>query len=163
MPRHLSEAGKQWFQELEGLRTHVYLDSGGAPTIGVGHLLTPSERLSGKITIAGTPVRYHEGLTDAQCWALFTQDIVPVEQTVEHCVEVPLSQHQFEALCALTLNIGLAAFRGSTLLRLLNQGRYDAVPQQLVRWIHDNGQVVQGLRNRRHKEVAWWHTEDATP
>ena len=36
----VGQAGKQLFKEWEGLRTHVYLDSGGEPTIGIGHLLT---------------------------------------------------------------------------------------------------------------------------
>jgi lysozyme len=44
------------------------------------------------------------------------------------------------------------------LLKLLNQGQYDQVPMQLKRWIRDNGHVVQGLINRREKEITLWNT-----
>ena len=40
----VGQRGKNLFKEWEGLVTHEYLDSGGAPTIGIGHLLTRSER-----------------------------------------------------------------------------------------------------------------------
>ena len=50
--------GKQLFKEWEGLKTEVYLDSGGEPTIGIGHLITREERLSGKIRIGSSFVDY---------------------------------------------------------------------------------------------------------
>ena len=40
MPMKVGLRGKNLFKDWEGLVTHVYLDSGGAPTIGIGHLLT---------------------------------------------------------------------------------------------------------------------------
>jgi lysozyme len=54
--------------------------------------------------------------------------------------------------------MGDTAFRSSTLLRLLNQGQYDQVPAQLRRWNMDSGHVVQGLVNRRNKEIDLWNT-----
>jgi lysozyme len=54
--------------------------------------------------------------------------------------------------------VGDGAFRSSTLLRLLNQGQPDQVPAQLQRWVMDNGHVVQGLVNRRNKEIALLNT-----
>jgi len=32
------------------------------------------------------------------------------------------------------------------------------VPEQLKRWNKDNGHVVQGLTNRRAKEITLWNT-----
>jgi lysozyme len=69
-----------------------------------------------------------------------------------------LNQNQFDALVSFAFNVGDGAFRSSTLLRLLNQGQYDQVPAQLRRWNMDNGHVVQGLINRRNKEIALWNT-----
>lgn len=154
----ISLRGKELIREVEDLRTEVYLDSGGAPTIGIGHLLTKSERLSGKICIGTTIGHYKEGLSVDQVWMLFDQDIAPVEQTITNSVRVPLSQNQFDALCCFVFNIGPSAFKESTLLRLINQSFYDQVPVQMRRWVHDNGIVVLGLKNRREKEVALWES-----
>ena len=158
MPMKVGERGKYLFKEWEGLVTHVYLDSGGEPTIGIGHLLTRSERTSGKIVIRGRATQYRDGLSEQQCWHLLEQDLEGVEKTVNQAVMVPLNQNQFDTLVSFTFNVGDAAFCGSTLLRLLNQRQYDQVPAQLMRWVRDNGQVVQGLVNRRQKEIALWNT-----
>ena len=60
----LSDEGKALIRRLEGCRMSCYGDVAGLPTIGVGHLLTRSELMSGKIIIDGVAVRYQNGLTD---------------------------------------------------------------------------------------------------
>jgi lysozyme len=158
MPMQVDQRGKDLFKEWEGLVTHEYLDSGGAPTMGIGHLLMRSERTSGKIVIQGQALDYRNGLTEQQCWDLLGQDLDGAERTVNEAVTVPLNQNQFDALVSFTFNVGDGAFRRSTLLKLLNQRQYDQVPTQLRRWVMDNGHVVQGLVNRREKEIALWNT-----
>jgi lysozyme len=158
MPMKVGLRGKNLFKDWEGLVTHVYLDSGGAPTIGIGHLLTQSERTSGKIIIGDQVCIYRDGFTEQQCWDLLDQDLDGAERAVNEAVTVPLNQNQFDALVSFTFNVGTGAFRGSTLLRLLNAGQYEEVPAQLRRWNKDNGHVVQGLVNRREKEIALWIT-----
>src|SRR6266852_3832385 len=150
---YVGQRGKDLFKEWEGLVTHEYLDSGGAPTIGIGHLLTRSERTSGKLVIGGQALDYRDGLTEPQCWDLLDQDLDPAERTVNEVVKVPLNQNQFDALVSFTFNVGDGAFRSSTLLKVLNDGKYDQVPAQLKRWVMDNGHQVQGLVNRRNKEI----------
>ena len=49
-----------------------------------------------------------------------------------------------------TFNIGINAFRGSTLLRVLNQGHNAEVPAQMMRW------TMGGLDSRRRDEVRLW-------
>ncbi len=153
------EVSKEFFallEKSEGRESKVYPDSGGAPTIGIGHLLTKSERTSGKIIIGGVPVKYSFGLTEQQIDDLCKQDVKSAVDTVNKCVKVSLTQYQFEALVDFTFNIGNDAFFKSTLLKLLNQGNYDAVPAQMRRWNKDNGVVVRGLINRREHDVAHW-------
>jgi lysozyme len=154
----VGQSGKNLFKEWEGLVTHEYPDSGGAPTIGIGHLLTRSERTSGKINIGEEALDYRDGLTEQQCWDLLDQDLDVAERAVNEAVTVALNQNQFDALVSFTFNVGEGAFRGSTLLKLLNQEQYDEVPAQLRRWVRDNGQIVQGLVNRREKEITLWNT-----
>ena len=158
MPMQVGQRGKELFKEWEGLVPHEYLDSGGAPTIGIGHLLTRSERTSGKLVIQGQALDYRNGLSEQQCWDLLDQDLDPAEGVVNGAVTVPLNQNQFDALVSFTFNVGSGAFQGSTLLKVLNQGQYEQVPDQLRRWNKDNGHVVQGLVNRREKEVTLWNT-----
>jgi len=158
MTMQVGQNGKNLFKEWEGLVLREYPDSGGAPTIGIGHLLTQSERTSGKIVIGGQALDYRDGLTEQQCWDLLDQDLDVAERAVNAAVTVALNQNQFDALVSFTFNVGEGAFRGSTLLKLLNQGQYSEVPAQLRRWVRDNGQIVQGLVNRREKEIVLWNT-----
>ena len=154
---HVGVHGKQLLRTWEGLKTSSYLDSGGVPTIGIGHALTRSERTSGKIILGKEPCAYRDGLTEAQCWTLLEQDMASAEDTVNTAVTVSLTQHQFDALVSFCFNVGIGAFLASTLLRLLNQGQYVDVPAQLQRWNRDNGRIVQGLTNRRAQEIVLWN------
>ena len=159
MAMQVGQRGKNLFKEWEGLVTHEYLDSGAPPTIGIGHLLTRSRSgRQGKISIGGQALDYRNGITEQQCWDLLDEDLAGSEATVNEAVKVSLNQNQFDALVSFAFNVGDGAFRSSTLLRLLNQGQYDQVPAQLRRWNMDNGHVVQGLINRRNKEIALWNT-----
>jgi len=97
------------------------------------------------------------GLSDSQVLDLLKQDMTPAAQVVTNKVTVPLNQNQFDALTSFTFNVGGAAFSGSTLLKLLNQGQYDEVPPQLRRWNKAGGKVVQGLINRRENEIKLWN------
>lgn len=152
----MSQHGLSLLEQWEGFKLQVYRDSAGLPTIGVGHLLTRSELTSGKIIINGVPVKYSGGLTQQQVNDLLAQDVGPAEQAVGDGVKVARNQNQFDALTSFTFNVGIAAFRGSTLLRMLNQGQYDQVPAQLLRWTRAGGQVVPGLLNRRQNEIKLW-------
>ena len=153
----MSQHGLSLLEQWEGFKLQVYKDSAGLPTIGVGHLLTKSELASGKIVINGVPVKYAGGLTQQQANDLLAQDLVPTEQAVNGGVKVALNQNQFDALTSFTFNVGIGAFRGSTLLKVLNQGQYDQVPTQLLRWTRSGGQLVQGLVNRRQNEIKLWN------
>jgi lysozyme len=153
----MSQHGLSLLEQWEGFKLQVYRDSAGLPTIGVGHLLTRSELTSGKIIINGVPVKYANGLTQQQVNDLLAQDVKPAAQAVSDGVKVALNQNQFDALVSFTFNVGVGAFQGSTLLRLLNQGQYDQVPAQLLRWTRSGGQVVPGLLNRRQNEIKLWN------
>ena len=131
MKMQMSEKGKELLAEWEGVELKVYKDVAGLPTIGVGHLLTQDELTSGKILIRGEPIRYADGLTKTQAMDLLDQDLERFEEAVNESGKVDLKQNQFDALVSFTFNVGSNAFRNSTLLRLLNQGNYSDVPNNL--------------------------------
>lgn len=144
----MSENGKKKLAEWEGLRTEIYLDSGGLPTIGIGHLLTEREIELGI---------FKDGITQDEAFTLLEHDLFNAENAVDTYVEVDLNQNQFDALVSFVFNVGENAFRRSTLLALLNQGQYDHVPTQLRRWNKVSGRVVEGLINRRENEIKLWN------
>jgi len=143
-------------EEWEGFKQKAYKDSGGAPTIGIGHKLIPKELSAGIIVIGGVPVAYRNGINYEQALRLKRDDLVRFEKVVNQYVKVPLAQNEYDALVSFSYNVGDGAFRGSTLLKELNAGRKDHVPVELKRWNKDNGRVVKGLINRRNKEIALW-------
>jgi len=154
----MSQRGIMLLKTVEGCSRFVYEDQGGYPTIGIGHLLTRTENMTGKIYIDGEPVYYHQGLTDQQCIALLKQDLaVPVE-AINDAVIVDLNQNQFDALVCFVFNIGCGNFRRSTLLRVLNSGNYDQVPAQMRLWAYVGGNVSKGLQKRREAEIKLWRT-----
>lgn len=147
-------------KRLEGVRYGVYLDASGFPTIGVGHLLTQSERASGKIRIGRKPVEYADGLSQDDVEALLTQDL----EVIEDCVwknTTELEEHEFDALVIFAFNVGCEAFRRSTLVKKIAAGKKNEVPIQLARWVWSAGRMVEGLRHRREEEIALWKQEPA--
>lgn len=155
---HVSEAGLRHLMRSEGFRNKAYKDVAGYPTIGVGHLLTSQEKRTGTIVINGKAVSYKNGLTDEQVKDLLAQDVKKYEKVVSDSVKVPLTQGQFDALVSFSYNVGPNAFKKSNLLRVLNQGKYNQVPNEMRKWVKAGGRTVKGLKNRREAEIALWNS-----
>lgn len=149
-----SDDGILRIKQREGVKYQMYYDSAGLPTIGVGHRLTVSELTSGKVRLAGVGVDWHEGITEEQATTLLRRDLDAAEVAVSMGVGVSLTQTQYDTLVSFTFNVGVEAFRDSTLLRLLNTGDYASVVAQLRRWIYAAKKPV--LISRRESEVEQW-------
>ena len=92
-------------------------------------------------------------LAEAEAWLRYK--VSEFEQAVlEALPAVPLNQPMFDALVSLAYNIGGAAFKRSTLARMLNDGRYIEAQIEFDRWVNDDGERVAGLVNRRNAEHA---------
>ena len=153
----IDQSGIDFIKSAEGVKNFVYADSAGLPTIGVGHLLTQDELTSGKIRVDGRSYKYHDGLPDDVIDRLLLRDLHIAELVVNSNVKVKLTQNQYNALVSFAFNVGVGAFRKSTLLRLLNNSDYESVPYQMRRWVFSAGRQIQGLKNRREKEVKLWN------
>jgi lysozyme len=71
-----------------------------------------------------------------------------------------VNQNQFNALVSLAYNIGINAFKVSTILRLLNNNPNDAnISKAFLMWNKQGGKVIKGLTNRRIKESALYFTK----
>jgi lysozyme len=75
-------------------------------------------------------------------------------QTVRDAVKSNITQSQFDMLTSLCFNIGSGAFKNSTVVRVINEGDFDKVPNAFMMWVKAGGKVVQGLVNRRQAEAA---------
>ena len=119
----------------EGSRNKAYKDVKGIWTIGVGH----------------TGPEVQEGLvwTDQQILDVLKQDVKVAEQGVTDNVRVALSQNQFDALVSFIFNVGVKAFRRSTMLKYINIGEFGLAAQQFDRWV-----IPIEVTSRRMSEKA---------
>lgn len=134
---NISPAGLDLIKQFEGLKLNAYVCPAGVLTIGYG-------------TTAG--VKPGQAITAARAEELLRADVAKFERGVADAVTVPLAQHQFDALVSLAYNIGLGAFRTSTLLRLLNKGEVASAAKQFDRWNRGGQKVLPGLTRRRAAE-----------
>lgn len=146
--RRTNQLGRCLIGSAEGLRLDAYLD-GDVWTIGWG-----TTRINGK------PVTQGMKITRDQAIEYFNHDMSHFEQEICDCVKVPLTDNQFAALMSFIYNFGGTKFRSSTLLKKLNQRDYQGAANEFGRWIHADGQVLQGLVTRRQKEKELFLTPD---
>jgi lysozyme len=139
----LSDAGLELLKRSEGFRSRTYLDVNGLPTIGYGHRLLH-------------PESFPSGIGEAQAAEILVSDVREAEQAVERLVKVKLTQGQFDALVDFCYNLGAGRLASSTLLKVLNGGRYQAAAEQLLRWDLAGGEENAGLKARREAEFALW-------
>ena len=144
--------------EAEGFERFPYKDSAGNLTIGVGHLLSLEERNRNSVMLNGEYVPYESGLSVLQVRQLLEQDLQKYMAAVRDSVKVEITDNQFTALVSFCFNVGIHQFRDSSLLHQLNNGRFDRVPYELMKWIYADGKIDKGLMQRRTKEVVKWLT-----
>lgn len=143
---NLSAQGLELIKRSEGFRSHLYCDVAGLPTIGYGHRVAHYES-------------YPAGVSEEQASAILAKDVLEAERAVGRLVRPALSQGQFDALVDFCFNLGAGRLAGSSLLRELNAGFYEAAGQQLLSWDHAAGVVNSGLKARREAEFRLWTGE----
>jgi lysozyme len=138
-----SRAAFDLIASFEGFRTRAVLTPNGQWTLGFGHVATAREGLS---------------VTRAEAEDLLRWDLLPVEDTLRQVALTPLSQNQFDALVSFAFNIGLENFKGSEVLKYLNQGQPVAAALSMHAWrrAQVNGRVltIDALVRRRAAEAA---------
>lgn len=109
-------------------------------------------------------------ITEEVAERYLSEDLAFVESLIRRYVTVPLEQHQFDALVSITYNTGPGRPgkkdgiiwlkqldpdgkpRHSTLLRMVNAGRFDEAAGEFGKWIRGGGVVLAGLVSRRDIE-----------
>jgi lysozyme len=135
-------------KEFEGFSARAYEDPKGSGkySIGYGHQIRP-----------GDPYDRNSVISEPEAADICRVDVGSAYACVSQNVTVELQPQQIAALVSFAFNEGNGAFRGSTLLRLVNQGDFEGAAAQFPAWVymHENGQLVKSasLESRRQQEA----------
>ena len=135
----ICEEAKSLIKRFEGLRTLAYKCPAGKKTIGYGRTKN---------------VKMGDSITFDQADQFLSEDLLEFEAAVDRLVTVPITENQRGALVSFAFNVGVHNLAGSTLLRLLNESKYDEAAEQFIRWNKVKMVELRGLTLRRQAEKA---------
>lgn len=131
-----SQRLKDKLEEFEGCRLEAYKCAGNVWTIGIGHT---------------KDVRRGDRISRQMALEYLSDDLKMFEKGV-NALGVCETLGQFDALVSFAFNLGLAALRESTLLKLIREGAAEEVIRaEFSRWVYCRGVKLGGLVKRR----AW--------
>ncbi len=140
-----SDELKEAMIEEEGVRYTVYRDAGGLPTVGVGHLVTAADNLS-----------VGQEISERRALELFERDLASAERAVAAATkDIPLYQHEFDALVDLAFNVGGAVFDNSRSPRLaaaIAAQDYQSIADELA-YHNARGVLAPGLVYRSERRT----------
>jgi len=129
----------------EGLVLKPYLCSAKVPTIGYGCTYYEDGT---KVKLTDKPI------TKERAVSMFKVLLSGFAKELTSMIKVQISRSKYNALLSLIFNIGVGAFRNSTLLKKLNAGASDAeIVLQFLRWNKVQGVENRGLTARRKREA----------
>jgi lysozyme len=141
----ISEKGKQSLKKYEALYLEAYQDTSGVWTIGYGNTFYED----------GTKVKEGDVITENRANKLFENIVAKFSANVLKLISQRLTQNQFDSIVSLAYNIGVNAFKKSTVLKKININPADrSITDYFLVWNKSAGKVSRGLINRRKAEVA---------
>lgn len=147
----LSEDGIEFIKRLEAFVSTPYLDSAGVPTIGYG-----STCYANGVKVCMSDPK----ITKLEAHNIMRAHINKLEKELFKLIsfDTPLCQNQWDAIISFAYNIGINAFKSSTLLKkIISFANPIDVGNEFLRWVYittQNGIKIKsnGLKNRRAKE-----------
>ena len=142
----VSERAIKLIKHHEGARNRPYRCPANLYTVGVGHLIGDGKSL---------PDSWNRTFTEAEIDGLLKSDLRRFELGVHKMLpNVPLRQHEFDAIISFCFNLGLGCFQRSTLRQALLRGDKKAAMESLVKYCRAGGKILRGLQIRRLDERA---------
>jgi lysozyme len=138
----INQDGIDLLKHFEGKRLEAYHCEAGVCTIGYG----ATEYEDGSKIIPG------DRINDEDAERLLRKDIKRFEEVVNRLVLMDINENQFSALVCFAFNVGQEAFKNSTLLSYVNQGRFEMAKEEFDRWIFVKSVKSKGLMKRRSAE-----------
>gem|GEM_PF-4258193 len=140
---HLSPEGYSLLEKLEGFSPSLYALNDGGFTIGFGFFLPYAE---------GN--KWDKGITWEEAEVMIRQKMPAYEKQVKQYINVPLTQHEFDALTMLAYNLGGFSKATSIVNDINTQADYDKLQSDWNRFVHSKApNVTKGLMNRRRDEM----------
>lgn len=118
----VDEVGFNFIKVMQRYSATPYKDAHDTWTIGYGHTVGVNAS--------------HSIVTRDQADALLREDIEETEEIVRNLVRVPLTQNEFNALVSFAFNFGAEPFKGTTLVKKLNEGDKRGASKEFERWVH---------------------------
>lgn len=142
------DAACEMIKKFEGFSGRAYCatdveKSRGLYTIGYG--FTTDKR--------GGVILKDDTITRASADRQLREHVEGLSETVVSGLQVQLAANQIAAVVSLVYNIGIGAFKESTLLKKLNAGDFEAAAKEFLRWDKQAGKPLPGLTKRRKKEM----------
>ena len=137
--------GVALIKKFEGCELEAYQCSANVWTIGYGHT---------------KDVEKGDTITKEEAEQMLVDELHEYENYINKYVNVALSQNQFDALVSWVYNLGPANLKASTMLKVLNDGKYEEVPYQMKRWNKAGGKVLDGLVRRREAEALLYQGKE---
>lgn len=155
MVREINAEGLKLLKAFEGLEKlmhgpngeeyiEAYQDVGGVWTIGWG--CTEGVKKGMKIN-------------RAEAESLLRKELEKFEKAVTDNVKVQINDNQFSALVSFSYNVGSEALSRSTLLKSLNEHKYQEAADELLWWDKVDGKPFLGLERRRRAERSLFLSE----
>ena len=143
---NVSKAAIALIKHHEGVRSRPYRCPANLWTVGVGHLIGDGKSL---------PDSWNRTFTEAEIDGILKSDLRRFELGVHKMLpNVPLRQHEFDAIISFCFNLGLGCFQRSTLRQALLRGDKKAAMESLVKYCRAGGKILRGLQTRRLDEKA---------
>ena len=130
----------------EGVRNKPYQCPAKLWTVGIGHLIGDGKTL---------PPEWNKTFTNEEIDAILKRDLNRFELGVHKMLpNVPLRQHEFDALVSFCFNLGLGCFQRSTIRQALLRNDKTQAMESLVKYCRAGGKILRGLQIRRLDEKA---------
>jgi lysozyme len=144
--RHINAAGLALVKSFEGCKLDSYRCPAGIATVGFGH--------------TGPDVRIPMTITQERADELLENDLYRFENGVDAMLGTA-TDNQFSACVSLAFNIGLDAFRKSSVLKRHNRGDHKGAADAFLMWVKAAGRTLPGLVKRRSAERLLYLKDDA--
>lgn len=149
-PDPASSMGKE-MRKSENQRVKDWQNMPGDPwTVGWGSTGLDYFNLD----VQGKPTRISPNTTwtQEQCDSRSADDISHFGKDVSDLLKVQVNDNQFGALVCFAYNVGTNNLRNSTLLKLVNEGKFQPAADEFLKWTKAQGVVLPGLVKRREAE-----------
>jgi len=151
--RKVSKETYDLIKQFEGYSEKAYSDVVGVWTIGYGNTYYKD----------GSKVREGDTITKAEAEELFQHVVDDFAQKINVLIKKDVNDCEFGALVSLSYNIGVGAFKKSTLLRKVNGSPDDpSIGLEFLKWVKAGGKTVNGLVKRRNKEAEFYFNKNCS-